>query len=230
MTKIVDTAINVTSRTSTHVELLLGVDTRFTGSDLTDGQSGAAKFEMHCSIYDDDTFSDDHITGYTVRMEPASIQALTGVNMPFTLSLTSLRSKEPPYESTIELYGEFTLHKNGRKLGPSVKTRNKDVELPGIPPPTTSSGQHITVSSEGSGAGTIMVVKGTKFTAGKIAVVRFTDRGLNQVRSSMTVASDGTFTVRRAVPCATGIRITVTAFEDQNPSGTYANSVETTCP
>lgn len=230
MTRIVDTGISVASRTATHVQLVLGVDTRFTGVDLAEGRNGTSRFEMTCKIWDDDTFSDDLITTATQVMAPASILELTGIDMPFTLSLAQLRNREPSYESTIELFGEFTLRKNGTKLGPSAKSRTLDIKLPGPPPPPPTGGQHIDVSTEGTGTSTVVVTKGSKFKPESIVVVRITDSRLVQLQSVATADAGGNFTSRRQVPCQSGVRFTVTAFEDANPTGTIANAVVTACP
>jgi hypothetical protein len=230
MTKIVDTGISIISQTATNVQLALGVDTRFTGVDLSQGQTGAATFEMTCKIWDDDTFSDDLIASKSHVMEPGSILELTGVDMPFSLSLAQLRKKEPSFEKTLEIFGEFTLRKNGLKLGPSAKSRTIDIKLPGPPPPTPTGGQHIDVVTEGTGGSTIVVTKGSKFTPGSVVVVRITDSHLVQLQSVATADADGKFTSRKQVPCLSGVRFTITAFEDTNPTGTFANAVVATCP
>lgn len=129
MTRIVDVAISA-KRTNTHAKLSLGVDIRFTGVDLFHGQTGAAQFVVTCTIWDDDPFFNDEITDEVRVLEPGAIVELTGVDMSFNLSLAHLRTRESSAEDTIELFGEFKVTKNGRQLGPSVKTRNINVELP----------------------------------------------------------------------------------------------------
>jgi hypothetical protein len=57
---------------------------------------------------------------------------LTGVNILFDLSWAELREKEPWNESKIEVFGEFTLKKDNKKLGPSVNGINWRIDLPDI--------------------------------------------------------------------------------------------------
>ena len=128
--KIIDHAINLVPGTGDAVELNLGFDVVFTGNDLSAGQSGAAKYELVCGLWDDDSLSNDHITTDIHHIEPQSIQQVTGVEMPFVLSRNELEDKEPPGEGTIEVFGEFFLKRNGRRLGPRDKTKNVDIELP----------------------------------------------------------------------------------------------------
>ena len=184
---------------------------------------------MTCTLRDDDTFFDDQITSKSVVMEPRSIREVTGVDIPFNLSLAELRSIEPLFEATIEIYGEFMLTKNNAKLGPSAKSPTIDVKLPGPPPPPSTRGQHIDVSTEGAGTSMIVVTKGSKFKPGSVVVVRITDSRLVQLQAVATAGADGKFTSRRQVPPA-GVQFTITAFEDANPTGTFANAVLATCP
>jgi hypothetical protein len=135
MTRIDDTGILISSRTATHVQLVLGVDVRFTGADLFQGQTGAAQFKVRCDIWDDDLFINDYITGIFHTMEPESLLELTSVEIPFNLSLAELQSNWSSFEGHIEIFGEFTLMKNGAKLGPSVITRNIVIKLPPVPQP-----------------------------------------------------------------------------------------------
>jgi len=230
MTKIVDTGISIASQTTTRVQLVLGVDIRFTGVDLFQGQTSVAKFEMTCTLWDDDTLFDDQITSESVVIEPGSIREVTGIDIPFNLSLADLRRKESRFEATIEIYGEFTLTKNKAKLGPSANSRTIDIKLPGPPPPPPTGGRRINVSTEGVGTSTIVVTKGSKFKPGSVVVVRITDSRLVQLQSVATADADGKFTSRRQVPCLSGVQFTITAFEDTNPTGTLANAVVVTCP
>jgi hypothetical protein len=132
MTRIVATAISTVERTNTHIRLDLGVDIRFTGDDLLQGQTGTAKFEIECLLWDDDWVYNDFIDGKQVILQPESIQELTGVNILFDLSWAELREKEPWNESKIEVFGEFTLKKDNKKLGPSVNGINWRIDLPDI--------------------------------------------------------------------------------------------------
>lgn len=94
----------------------------------------------------------------------------------------------------------------------------------------TTPARTIRVSTEGVGSSTLFVVEGAGFTPSSLVIIRFTDPQLNQVRASETAGADGKFVSRRSVPCASGILVTVTAFEDGDLQGTFANAVETTCP
>lgn len=230
MARIVDTAITITSRTSTIVTLQLGVDTLFSASEVQAGRNGSATFAVKCDIWDEDTFSDDHITRSVTRIEPGGMVSRVGVDFPFELKLIDLRRHEPSVENTIELYGEFSVLKNNQRIAPTVKTRTRDVSLPGPPPATSNNGQRISVTTEGTGPSTVAVVKGTKFTPGANVVIRFTDRQLNQLRSVATAEATGEFIARRGVPCGSGVSFTVTAFEDANPTGSFANAVVMSCP
>ncbi len=81
-------------------------------------------------------------------MEPGSIREVTGVDMPFSLSLAELRSKEPSFEKTYRNIRRVYADENNAKLGPSAKSRNIDIKLPGRPRPAPTGGQHIDVSTE----------------------------------------------------------------------------------
>lgn len=230
MARINDTAINITSQTSTTVTLLLGVDTLFSPSEVEAGRNGSASFELSCTIWDDDTFFNDRITREVRKIEPDGMASLVGIDFPFELELADLRRREPSHENTIELFGEFSVLRNNQRIAPTVKTRNRDVRLPDPPPPVTNTGQRISVTTEGTGLSTVATVNGSSFTPGGLVVIRFTDRRLNQLQAVATAGADGKFTARRSVPCGSGIQFTVTAFEDANPNGSFANAVEMSCP
>jgi hypothetical protein len=88
----------------------------------------------------------------------------------------------------------------------------------------------ISVSKQGSGASTIFVVTGSGFTPNSLVVIRITDAAFEQVQFPETAQADGKFVSQHSVPCASGIQLTFTAFEDADPQGTFANAVVTTCP
>ena len=140
MTRIVDTAISIGSETPTTVFLKLGVDIHFTGGDLPAGRSGAAQFRIRCIVWDDDAAFNDFITSRTQLIKTDEVQEITGIDMEFSLSKQKLRDSETAAERFIELFGEFILTKNGKKLGPSVKTRNVNFRLPGGAPVPPFSG------------------------------------------------------------------------------------------
>jgi hypothetical protein len=128
MTWIEDNAISVqSSETTNRVKLTVGVDVRFTGVDMFQGQTGAAKFSVLCTIWEEDKVFDDRITMQEHVMEPGSIFEVTGFEMIFDLPSDELYETESwiDIESfDVELYGVLTLMKNGLKHGPggSVKT------------------------------------------------------------------------------------------------------------
>lgn len=95
----------------------------------------------------------------------------------------------------------------------------------------TSSGRHIAVSKEGVGPSTVFVVNGSGFTPNKLVVIRITGKQwpFNQVEFSETAGGDGKFVAKRSLPCGSGFPFTITSFEDADPLGTFANSVDTTC-
>jgi hypothetical protein len=94
----------------------------------------------------------------------------------------------------------------------------------------TLSGRRITVSKEGAGSSAVFVVTGAGFTANSRVVIRITDAQLHQVQFPETAGGDGRFVSRHSVSCVSGTSLTITAFEDANPQGTFANVVVTTCP
>jgi hypothetical protein len=133
MTRIDDTAIS-SSYFYDHAQLNLGVDIRFTGVDMFEGQTGAAQFTIECTLWESDWFFDDHITGKQVILEPGSIQELTGVNILFDLSWAELSELDNTLEGSVEIFGEFTLRKNNEKLGPSVNGHKWRIDIPEVIP------------------------------------------------------------------------------------------------
>jgi hypothetical protein len=64
-----------------------------------------------------------------------------------------------------------------------------------------------------------------------LAVIRFTNPALQQVQFDQSAGADGQFISRHSIAnVSSGEQITVTAFEDANPDGTFANTIVTTCP
>jgi hypothetical protein len=94
----------------------------------------------------------------------------------------------------------------------------------------TTPGRTINVTKQGSGSSAIFVVTGTGFTANSRVVIKATSPQLQQVQFVATAGGDGKFQNSQGIPCQTGLQITFTAFEDANPTGTFANSVVTNCP
>lgn len=76
----------------------------------------------------------------------------------------------------------------------------------------------------------MFVVTGSGFTPNSVVVIRVTDRQLAQAQFSETADDSGSFVARGNPNCVTGATLTVTAFEDANPSDTFANAVVTACP
>ncbi len=128
--RIIDHAIQLLPGSGDAVELNLGFDIVFTGNDLTEGQSGTTRFDVVCTLWDEDTFSDDRLSGDIQRIDPQSIQQVTGVNMPFVLSRAELDEEEPPGDGTVEVYGDFFLRRNGRRVGGTAgKTGTVDISF-----------------------------------------------------------------------------------------------------
>lgn len=227
MTKILHARLTAGERAASTFSFRVTADVQFTGSDLSRGQSGASTFKVSVQIWDEDTFSDDRVVRHWVAIPRANVSANTHIDENFKVSWSDLKSKEPFYEGAIELYGGLHLFRDDKDIDVTAQSNVVSVDFPKNP---TTSGQHIEVSTEGSGQGTSCVVKGSKFTPGALVVLRFTDPTLHQVQGHVTVTSSGTFTSRTSVPCRSGIGITVTAFEDANPSGTNSNAVQLSCP
>jgi hypothetical protein len=94
-----------------------------------------------------------------------------------------------------------------------------------IPAPT------IAVSKQGVGASTVLTITGNGFTPGRLVTIRVTSQDLQQqVQFGETAGGDGKFVSPHSLPCVSGRQFTVTAFEDADPEGTFANAVVTTCP
>jgi len=133
MSWIEDNAITLSSLGGTSLRLTVGVDVRSTGVDMFEGQTGAAKFSVSCTIWDNDPGYDDRVAMKEHFMEPDSIFEVTGFELIFDLPYQELRTIEPqdwPFgQKFIELYGELTLRKNGYPQGSSVKTGERDAVL-----------------------------------------------------------------------------------------------------
>jgi hypothetical protein len=108
------------------------------------------------------------------------------------------------------------------------------------PPPVQSGGfhgtvhdhrkRHISVSKEGAGSSTVWVIEGSGFASNSQVVIKITDKDLEQNQFSETAGDDGRFVARHSLACVSGVPLTVTAFEDANPTETFSNAVMTTCP
>lgn len=90
--------------------------------------------------------------------------------------------------------------------------------------------RRLSVSKEGAGSSTVFVVTGTGFTPDGLVVIKITAPNFAQVQFPETAGGDGKFVSRHSVPCASGLQLTLTAFEDADPLGTNANALVTTCP
>lgn len=134
MTKITNTRIREGGSGGDLVFMLLSADIQFTGTDLTQGRSGAATFELECIVWDDDTVFNDKIARKVAPIARTTIRATTSMEIQFSLSIAKLRAAETAFERVIELFGEFKLRRNGRQIGPAVKSRNLNYRLPGGTP------------------------------------------------------------------------------------------------
>lgn len=94
----------------------------------------------------------------------------------------------------------------------------------------TTPSRQIRVSSEGAGQNSLFTIAGEGFTPNSLVVLRITDAQLQQLQFPETAGSDGKFSSRHAVRCVSGGQLTFTAFEDEDPLGTFANSIVTSCP
>lgn len=134
MTKITHTRIKEGASGGDLIFMLAGADVLFTGTDLTQGRSGAARFELECILWDDDTVFNDRIARQIVPIPRARIAPTTAMEIQFSLSIAKLRAAETSLERVIELFGEFKLRRNGRQIGPAVKSRNLNYHFPGGTP------------------------------------------------------------------------------------------------
>jgi hypothetical protein len=94
----------------------------------------------------------------------------------------------------------------------------------------TTPAPTISVSKQGVGASTVLVITGNGFTPGSLVVIRVTTPDLQGSEFVETAGGDGKFVSPHSFPCVSGRAFTVTAFEDADPQGTFANAVVTTCP
>jgi hypothetical protein len=108
------------------------------------------------------------------------------------------------------------------------QTFGVDLDWSRAPRPPAS--QQISVAKQGTGASTVFVVSGAGFTPNGRVVIRVTTPQLQQVQFAETAGFDGRFVSSHSVPCVSGGQLTVTAFEDRDPTHTFANAVVTTCP
>ena len=94
----------------------------------------------------------------------------------------------------------------------------------------TTPARTISVAREGTGTSAVFIVTGSGFSPNSLVVIRATDAQLHQIQFQGNVGGDGKFVSKRDIPCASGTKITFTAFEDADPLGTFANAIVTTCP
>jgi hypothetical protein len=94
----------------------------------------------------------------------------------------------------------------------------------------TTPARTISVTKEGTGSSTVLTVKGSGFTPSSLVVIKITDAQLQQVQFPETAGTDGKFVSKHSVSCVSSAQLTITAFEDADPLGTFANAIVTTCP
>ena len=94
----------------------------------------------------------------------------------------------------------------------------------------TTPARTIAVSKQGVGASTVLVITGDGFTPGSRVVLKVTNPDLSGPQFAETAGGDGKFVSPHSFPCVSGRTFTVTAYEDADPLGTFANAVVTTCP
>lgn len=88
----------------------------------------------------------------------------------------------------------------------------------------------ISVTPSAASGGGLFAVSGMNFTPGALIVLRATDPNLHQLQFTATADGNGAFMTTLNIPCNSFVQITFTAFEDADPSRTFANSVVTSCP
>jgi hypothetical protein len=201
---------------------------RFDGQHLRDAQRGAARYRVRCDLYDDDTFSDDLLETAVKSFEPNEISPVVEVSFSFR---TNAKHLEPPYEKVVEFLAKCKLTRDGARVGPWVESNVLDFKLPDPPPapPPPDNGRRIEASVSGVGLDTVVTTNGRGFKSGNLAVVKITDKNLRQFKGIATVSSNGTFSISIQYPCVSGTSYTITAREDENPAGTFANTIERSC-
>ena len=137
-----------------------------------------------------------------------------GPNDPSGTSLNAFGSLQVSVSSNTE----YTL--NAKFHGKQETSRRTRVTTP----------RFISVSNEGAGGSAVFIVTGEGFTPNSLVVIKITATNFAQVQFPETADRDGKFISRHSVPCQSGQQLTFTAFEDADPSGTFANAVVTTCP
>ncbi len=95
---------------------------------------------------------------------------------------------------------------------------------------STPGGRQISVSKQGAGPSSVFTVTGSGFSPNKLVVIKVTDAQLQQLQFAETTNASGGFTSPHSVSCVSGGSLTFTAFEDSDPTHTFANAVVTTCP
>ena len=159
----------------------------------------------------------DNEDGFTIRFT-----GKTPENTDHTGSQNVARNEEATALSNLRsgyVYKINMVHFNGD--GESASSNQVQATMPS---------RIISVTNQGAGTSTIFTVSGSGFSPGSAVVIRFTDPQLNQKQFQATAEITGIFTARNSLPCGSSTQITVTAFEDADPLGTFANVVVTTCP
>jgi hypothetical protein len=125
---------------------------------------------------------------------------------------------------------KFQLNGNVHSL--PLATVNSFADGPAFVDPGGGGGpqRSITVTKVGSPAATTITVKGSAFTPNSVIVIRVTPKNLaNPVQFSTTAGPDGTFVASDTFACVGGIGLTVSAFEDADPTNTLAVAPDITC-
>jgi hypothetical protein len=94
---------------------------------------------------------------------------------------------------------------------------------------TSPTPRTISVTRQGFGLSTVLVFTGSGFTPGGTLVVKVTAPNLTQAVFTETAQANGQLAASVQVPCVSGVLLTITVYEDANPTGTTANIIEMTC-
>jgi len=129
MTKIVDTGIAVVGTDENKAHLTFGADIAFSENDVGAGRSGFVKFTLDLAIYDEDLAFDDLVGRYSHVFEPSVFAETVGVDMPVDVDSRHMAFLELGIESNVELFGIFTLRKDGHRVGHPKHTRKINLSV-----------------------------------------------------------------------------------------------------
>lgn len=88
----------------------------------------------------------------------------------------------------------------------------------------------IEISRQGFGSATVFMVTGTGFTPGAFVTVQVTaNPSLSQDQFTETAGPDGHLSASVAVPCVSGVGLSILVFEQANELATTSNLIEMTC-